>query len=188
MDWKVTTGPATEPVTASECKAWAHIDTTADDTVIGQMLIAAREWAEQYTNRAFITQSITSKLDAWTNPIIIPQPRLITVTSINYIDQDGTSQLLSTGVYDVDVTSEPGEIFLKYNQTWPTLRGDHHGITIVTTNGYGAATVVPTRIKSAIMMLVANMDINREATSAVQLHEVPFAVKNLLGIDRIVTI
>ena len=185
MDWSVTAAPAEEPVTASECKAWAHISTSADDTVIGQMIVAARQWTESYTGRALVTQTITGYMDSFESPIDLPKPPVASVTSVKYIDTGGTQQTLSTDVYGVDTTSTPSRIYLKYNQTWPSIRGDYHGIEIILVTGYGAASAVPTQYKSAIMMLVANMDINREATAPIELHEVPYGVKSLLTVDRV---
>ena len=60
---KLVTPPATEPVTLAELKAWAKIDTDADDALITSLLAAARQAAEDYTRRSFITQSWRLTLD-----------------------------------------------------------------------------------------------------------------------------
>ena len=54
----------------------------------------------------------------------VPQPRLISVTSIKYTDTNGDIQTLATSVYFVDIANEPSRITLKHNQIWPTIRGD----------------------------------------------------------------
>ena len=182
------TEPSQEPVTVSEAKLWAHIDTSADDWTVGCMITAAREWAELYSGRSFMTQTLTEKLGMFSNTMELPYPPLSSVTSITYIDADGATQTLDASVYDVDTTTEPGLVTLAYDESWPTTRNEHHAVTITYVAGYGTADDVPDKMKNAIMMLVANMDINREATAPIQLHEVPFGVKQLLGIDRIVPI
>ena len=182
------TEPSQEPVTVTECKLYAHIDTDADDTTIDIMITAAREWAENYSGRTFMATTFTEKMDSFENVIELPYPPLASVTSITYIDTDGASQTVSTDIYDVDTTTEPGLITLAYNQSWPDVRSQHNAVTITYVAGYGTSSFVPDKFKIAIMQLVANMDINREATSPIKLHEVPFGVMQLLGIDRIIPV
>lgn len=188
IDIKTTTKPTTEPVTLAEAKLNMRVDTTADDTLITSLIVAARQWCEQFANRAYMTQTITAKMDRF--PLFIKMPRspLLTVESINYIDTAGDSQLLSTDVYDVDTISEPGEITLKFGQSWPTTQRIHHAVTIVYTAGYNATaetvTDVPQTVKQAIFLLVAHWYDNRSETCPDQLHDIPHGVESLLWIDR----
>jgi len=185
FDWTVTAEPEEEPVTVAECKAWAHIDTDADDTVIGQMITAARIWAEEFTGRSFVTQTITAKSDYFQDSMQMPQSPLASVTSITYLDQDGATQTLDSSYYNVDTTSEPGLVTLAYDYSWPSIQTVHHAVTITHVSGYGEASDVPSKFKVALMMLVANMDCHREATSPVKAHEVPFGVREMLSINRV---
>lgn len=51
------TPPLTEPVTLSEMKDYARLSHVADDELLNELIKGAREWCEQYTGRAFISQT-----------------------------------------------------------------------------------------------------------------------------------
>ena len=46
------TPPAVEPVTVAEAKAHLRVDISDDDTYIGTLITAAREWCEEYLDRS----------------------------------------------------------------------------------------------------------------------------------------
>lgn len=186
MDWKVTTAPTTEPVSLIEAKLHLRVVDNSSDTLITSLIKVAREWCEGFQNRAFIQQTITAKLDEFSDTIELPMPPLISVTSIKYYDTAGNQQTLSTSYYNVDTTSEPGLVTLAYNQSWPTVRSVHHTIEIIYKAGYGdAASAVPERVKQAIKLLVGHLYEHRETVSELTLKEVPLAAKSLLSIDRV---
>lgn len=181
-NWKVTTEPVLEPITLAEAKLHCKVDIDDDDTLIAWQITAARQWCEDYERRSYITQTITAKLQRFSNEIILPRPVLQAVTSIKYIDTGGDQQTLSSSVYDVDVYRQPGRVTLAHSQSWPALRGDVNGVEIIYTAGYGtAATTVPARTKAAILLLIGHLYENREDTSVSSLAEIPIAVRNLLN-------
>ncbi len=169
------------------------VHTGGDNELILSLIIAARQYCEMFSRRAYITQTITGKLDRFANPpfhfrnmIILPNPDLQTVSSVKYIDIAGVQQTLDASVYDVDTTSTPGRITLAYNQSWPSIRGEHHAVEIIFVTGYGdAATDVPDRIIAAIKLMAAHLYENREATSGFNVNELPLAVESLLSMDRV---
>ena len=55
--YKLVTGPAAEPVTVAEMRAWLRISGAQDDALLGTLIATARQHIEQELNRAFITQS-----------------------------------------------------------------------------------------------------------------------------------
>jgi len=142
MQWQVTTKPTTEPVTLDEVKLNSRIEIDADDDLLTSLIQTSREFCEQYQNKAYATQTITAKMDSFcSSEIELPCPPLVSVTSIKYYDISGVEQTVSTTVYDIDTTSEPGKIFLKYNQTWPSdCRGHHNDVTIVYIAGYSVSS------------------------------------------------
>ena len=52
--------PAFEPLTLPEVKVWLRLDAdyTAEDDLLRGLIQAAREWAEHYTQRAFVERTI----------------------------------------------------------------------------------------------------------------------------------
>lgn len=162
------------------------VHTGGDNELILSMIKAARQYCEMYSRRAYITQTITGKLNRFSKRIILPMPDLQTVSSVKYIDISGAQQTLDPSVYDVDTTSTPGLITLAYGQSWPSLRGEHHAVEIIFVTGYGdAATEVPSRIIAAIKLMAAHLYENREATSGFNVNEIPLGVKSLLSTDRV---
>ena len=58
-------GPAVEPVTLGEAKAYLRVEHDADDDVIAALIAGARVHVEAQTRRALITQSWRLIRDAW---------------------------------------------------------------------------------------------------------------------------
>lgn len=137
MDYAVTTAPSHEPVSIEQARRHLRVDGDQDDVLIAEKLRMAMAWSEAFTNRALLWQKIEGKLDTL-KALQLPRPPLIAVDSITYIDTSGNLQTLGTDVYDVDTASQPGRIILAYDQTWPSVRGHHHDVTITFTAGYAA--------------------------------------------------
>ena len=155
-----TTAPAVEPVTLVEAKAHCRVDTTADDTLIQGYITTAREWVEDYVDRALVTQQLVMRLDAFPAEIELPRPPMIasgtaTAVTITYVTGDtGGTATLSSSTYRVDHTATPGVVRNLYGGSWPSHLLDQNSVTVSWWAGYGDAASVPQRVKSAILMCV----------------------------------
>lgn len=154
MKLKLYTAPATEPVTAAECKSHMHIDASDDDTYIGTLITAARQAVEEYTRRALITQTWELALDEAPcgDVIELPRPPLATVTHVKWYDDSDTETTISSSTYYVDLYAEPGKVKLRIGDVWPD-QGDlrtANGILVRYTAGYGAASDVPQAIRAGV--------------------------------------
>lgn len=148
----VTIEPASEPVTLAEAKVHLRVDHDDENTLIESLITAARQWAETETNRRFINTTIRLSLDAFPCEFRLPGGKTQSVTSITYVDGDGTTQTLATSVYTLDSDSEPARIVLAYNQMWPQIRDVPNAVKVLYVAGYGsAASDVPAGIKKAIL-------------------------------------
>lgn len=110
----------TEPVTAAELKTYIGLDASAHDTLIGEIITAAREWYEDHTQRLVEQRAVTLELDAreTRSPIRLPYGALVTVTSIKTWDEsadDWSSAIASTN-YRV-IRLDPGMIEMD-NDGW----------------------------------------------------------------------
>lgn len=181
LKYQITSSPATEPVTLADMKLHLRVDDDTDDDLITSLISAARQWCEDYENRAYITQTITLKRDDLENVMVLPRPKLQSVTSIKYIDLNGVQQTVDSTIYNVDIHSEPGRVTLAYNQNWPNYRGDVNGIEIIYVSGYGAASAVPAKTIAAIKLLTAHLYENRQVAVTTELKEIPLGVKSLLN-------
>ena len=61
----VETQPAREPLTVIEVRDALRLDDDVDETLVMSFIIAAREWAENYTGRALITRTMQQWLDGF---------------------------------------------------------------------------------------------------------------------------
>ncbi len=165
MGLTLSSAPSVEPVATSEAKSQIRVDTSDDDTLIGNYITASREHGEQMTRRAFITQTWVWKMDQFpaNGVLYVPLPPLQSVTSVQYIDANGATQTWSTDDYDVDTSSQPGRIVPVYNNSFPTTRNDTNAVTVTFVAGYGdAGSDVPEQLRVAMMQLVGHWYENRE--------------------------
>lgn len=168
--------------------------TTAEDDLLTDIIQAARENVEDITRRALLTQTWEYYLDAWPDEdfIRLPFGNLQTVTSIIWKDTDGTGTTLTAGTdYLVETNGEDcGFIVLPYGETWPSggTLYTSNPITIKFVCGWTAANLIPSKIKSAVKMIIADLWENRES-QIVSLTMEPFAINktvmNLLSSARL---
>lgn len=148
---KLKTAPTVEPVTAAECKLVCRYDGEEFDSLFDEWITAARQYAEQQTGRALITQTWYAYLDAFPTVIRLPYPTLQSVVSITYLDTGGDTQTLAADQYTVNTYEEPGTIVEAYGCSWPSTYGVENSVTVEYVCGYGdAATNVPDGIKQAV--------------------------------------
>lgn len=184
---KVITAPATEPVTLADVKAQLGIEAsdTASDVVITRRITEAREWVENFTGRALITQTLEFVMDAFPDDeIVIPRPAMQSVVSIKYLDASNVLQTMSSGDYEIDTYSAiVHRIRLAYGKAWPTVVLDvWNAVRVQYVAGYGAASAVPGPIREAIMLIVGHwMNYQPGVESGVTITRIPFAVEHLLA-------
>jgi len=175
--------PATEPVSTAEAKTHLRVTYTEDDALIAALITAARQWVEEQTYRALVSQTWDLTLDEFPtgdDPIRIPRAPLVSVTSITYTDTAGASQTLAAANYVVSATRQPGLIRPAYNCEWPEAQDKPDAVTVRFVAGYGAAAAVPETLKAAIKLLVGQLYEHREAAAPVAIHEVPLGVQRIL--------
>jgi len=184
---KLITPPAVEPVSLLEAKAHLRVDSYDDDALISGLIIAARQEAEKITRRALITQTWELVLDCFLPEICLPLPSLQSVTTIKYIDTNGTEQTLSNTVYQIDSDSQPARITTAYGQVWPAVRTQMNTVRIRYVAGFGLAVDVPQVIKQWILIRVATLYEQREAVNVGNIvNTIPF-VDGLLDEYRVVS-
>ena len=136
---------------------------TPEEDDIRQMIVTAREYAEEYQWSALMTQTWELRMDRFPpNEITLPKQPPTSVTSVVYNDIDNTSTTLVANTdYTVDANSVPGRIVPAYTKSWPSTRGHINDVTVTFVAGYGAETAVPQRIKHAIKLMVSDWYWNR---------------------------
>jgi len=101
--YSTVTGPAIEPVDLGvEVKDHLRVKHTDEDALIESLIATAREWAENFTNRKFVTQTLDVYFDRFPvndGDIVIPFGSLSSVVSVKYYDTDDTATTVATTVY-----------------------------------------------------------------------------------------
>lgn len=152
--------PGTEPITLAEAKAHCRVDTSADDTLIQGYITAAREWVEDYIDRALVAQQLVMRMDVFPPEIELPRPPMIasgtaTSVTVTYVtgEAGGTATLAATE-YRVDRDSTPGAIRTLYGGSWPSYLLDANAVSVTWWAGYGDPASVPQRVKNSMLMCV----------------------------------
>lgn len=189
----LVTPPAGEPVSLAEAKLHLRVeaDFTDDDTLISALITAARRKCEAEISRCFITSTwdITRDRFPWghaacygdprRDTLQIPNPPLVSVSSLSYADQSGSTLVLPSDGYQV-VAGTPGVIVPAYETYWPsTARYQPSSVTVRYVAGYGAASAVPESIKAAIKILLTYLYENRGDSDV----PIPAAVAALLAAE-----
>lgn len=192
MGLKLITAPAVEPVLLADVKAQLGIPTadTAHDDVITRRITEAREWAEIYTNRAFITQTVELALDAFpAAEIDLPRGPVTGITSVKYLDDSQMEQTLDAATYTLDDYGPQPWLLPAYGQDWPTTLDAANAVKIRYVCGYGGTGAsVPGPIKEAILLTVGHwMNFQPGVESGVSITRIPYAVECLLSPYRLYT-
>lgn len=142
MGISVVSGPTTDPVTLAEAKAHLRVSISDDDGLIAGYILAARHWAEGQMHRPIASRMYDYTFDRhwpWRDRrhvIELPQPPLLSVRSISYVDASGTTQTLATNQYTVMTNRARGTIVPAYDVTWPEVRDQVEAITVRFVAGY----------------------------------------------------
>lgn len=178
-----TTPPTREPISVDEMQTHGRITGSDLDPIIRNAIVASRRYVEEIIGRALINRSYTLERDTFADEMRLPYPPLSSVTQIQYVDTDGDTQTLSSDVYTVDTTREPGLVRLGYDQSWPATRDYPGAVTIEYVAGYGDGPEdVPEQIKIALMSHAMTLIDNPSMIDyGMQVREVPHVFERLLA-------
>lgn len=143
------TAPLVEPVTIDEVKASARIEGTEFDGQIPVIIKSLRRLVETRIERRLITQTVELVLDAFPcGEIDLVLPDVQAITSIKYIDTNGTEQTLAGSAYVLCADLTPSLLRPVYGASWPSTREQQDAVRIRLTVGYGAtAASVPDEVR-----------------------------------------
>jgi uncharacterized phiE125 gp8 family phage protein len=158
----------TEPVTTAYAKDHLRVDITDDDTLIGNLVTAARLYCERYLRQSLVQHTYRAYLPFFYDCVTLPHGPVQSITHIKYYNTDSPSVLttLASTVYALHDDS----VYRNHGETWESTypRTDSVQITYVTgfadtssPQGFGEA--VPEAVRSAILLIVGDLYENREA-------------------------
>ena len=180
----LTSGPASEPVTLAEAKTHLRVDGSAEDTLIGSLIITSRLHVEAALGLGLITQSWSYFLDAWPagHQLSLPLRPVQSIAAVRLYAADESVATVAADTYLLDGAATPARLVGRANLTWPKPGRTANGIEIAFVGGYGNAPIdVPAPIRHAILLLVAHWHEHREPVAIGETNaSVPSTVSDLL--------
>ena len=162
-----TIAPVAEPVTLAEAKLHMRVEISDDDTLISRMIVAARQHCETYTGRAFVPRTNRADLAGFYAAINLGDP--VSSATIQYYDTASPSVLttLSASAYQL----HQGVIQRRFGESYPAVAARPDAVQITYVAGYQPtsspitdwAESVPSALKVAMLLMIADMYENREA-------------------------
>lgn len=177
------TAPTLEPVSLDEVKSFLRLTGSDEDSVLELLIKSAREFAEVWTGRQCLTSTWDYYLDAFPDTeILLPRSPLQSVTSITYYNTGNVLTTWSSSEYTVDANQAPPKITEKYGYYWPSTLCIPNAVIVRGIYGYTAASLVPGRLRLAILQLVSHFYENRELiyTGTILSAKVPIGLESLL--------
>jgi uncharacterized phiE125 gp8 family phage protein len=159
MGLKRTVEPVADAITIHTAKKACEIGTsdTTHDAHLQRLIAGAVRDVERFTRRALITQTWELTLSGFCHwRIPLPRPELQSVSSIEYVDDAGTTQTLSPSLYQVSSGDSPGFVEPAHNEVWPSTRPSTvDAVTITYVAGFGnGSTKIPAEYANLLAELV----------------------------------
>lgn len=160
---ETTTSPTADLITEFEsAKRKLRAAGLQDDVEILEALQAAANEAEDRTNRT-LRASVTRKVyyRGFAYLLNLPLPPAQSITSVKYYDPDDTLQTMSSGDYELLVSTRgPGRIQWKADYSFPNINTDRvDPVEVTCVTGFGDADTIPAEAKMAVKLLCeANFD------------------------------
>jgi len=159
---KINSTTGSEILTTSEAKDFIRVDTSADDTIIGQMITQARIWCENYISRDIVAKNRTLYLASVNERFVLPFSPVSSISSIT-VEGTATTDYETYGLDDTIVSLN-------------MLPSKEVKVTYVTSGQSDSL------LKQAISQLVATYYDNRnDFVTGTIVNEVPTNVKNILN-------
>lgn len=157
---KINSTIGSELISTSDVKGFARIDTSADDTLIGNMIVQARIWMENFISKDIVSKNRTYYLHETSGVFDLPFAPISSVSSVTVEGEAAT--YTEYGLDDTSIELDGGP-------------SKHVKVTYIT------AGLSDELIKQAMLQLVATYYDNRaDYVTGTIVSEVPSNVKNIL--------
>ena len=162
-NFTIITPASLTPVSLTEVKAHLKVDTTADDTLITNLIVAATQSCEIYTNRFFIETEIKQYSDSWKETSTLYKSVVESISLVQYYDSDNTLRTLDPADYYLDKISKPARFRSAFNKSFPNIASRINAIEITYKVGERFPADVEDGVKQAILLTIGNWYANRES-------------------------
>lgn len=165
----LVTAPAELPVSVAEAKLQCRIEAgdTEQDSLLEIYLDAAVSHLDGYSGvlgRCLVEQTWRQDFDALCQNLRLPMPAL-SVTSVSLFDADDAETVVSAANYELQHNGLGSFVRMVDGYASPVTLAETRGVRVTFVAGYGDAAAVPSRVKLAVLLLVAHWYQNREAVN-----------------------
>ena len=155
-------GPAVEPVSLADMRAYLRLDDGAEDDLVAALVKTARLAVEAAAGRVLVDSRWRIALDGWPDGRVVrlAVARLIAVERVQVFDHGGSATDVPASLYQVDTLSDPPCLIV--DALAPEPGRARQGVEIEVRAGYGATPAsVPEPLRHAVRLLVARWFENR---------------------------
>lgn len=195
------TTPTREPLFVDDVRNYLRLDDDVEETLIVALIAAARQWAEEYTGRVFITRTINQFHDSYHYPstyvpegfhigidknmpdtfIDLAMTPIVSFAHVKVIDDAGSETTWDASNYYVDTVRDVPRLVLRDGGSFPSDLRSANGLKLVYDAGYGASPInIPDAIKMAMMQYCTFMYEHRGDFERFPPPQPPKLVKTLL--------
>lgn len=200
MGLKIITEPTSEPITLEEARLHLGIvaydsDGHPHDAMIEGMISSARTYAEEFTGLSLAIKTYELALDQFPefDEIQLDMAPVIDITSVSYIDEDLVQQSILDADFVLDSYQKPAWLLPAIDFDWPATGSVINAVKIRYRAGYvptpdsdePLALLLPSAIKGAMLLLLADLYENRGQTIPGSVSELPVGVQGLLRPYRV---
>ena len=164
------TNDSTDVLSTADAKAWMRVDTSADDSLIADLVAESIDFAEEQYGFQLIEKTVTVEYEYYGKEVRLPLYPVQSITSIKAIDQDGTETTLTVNE-DYYLTGDTLIIDSVYGWEVPD---DRVRLKVVYVAGY---TSIPSGITLGLKKLVASNYENRQDVVEGNVSEMPNSSK-----------
>lgn len=178
-----TQAPASPVVSVVEAKRHLRVFHDDDDADIEAMVASAEAAIEGPTGIgvALSPQTWRLSLDRFPCEIIVPLGPVTAVTSVGYVDANGSDATVTGLRFDLD--SSPLRIWPARGTAWPSATCEPGAVKVTFVCGY---VDLPKDLRWAILLLVGHLYENREAvTTDLKAVDLPMGVSSILERYRV---
>ena len=171
-----TAGPAAEPVSVDEAKEFLSIDPdeTEFNTLIGSLIVAARQQVEAMTGTRLVEQTVRLEASEIGDLGRLPIGPVSAVTAIVYDDTAGAEQTFAAADYELFGAGLERGIRTKVGKGWPNdVRNAVGAIQVTAAVGY---ETLPKPLWTAILLMVGDLFANRETVMTGSVAKIPMSM------------
>lgn len=170
-----------ETLSLTDVKTQLRVTVSDDDDAFRAFIAAIRHQTENYLGKTLVKSTWELKLDCFDDEIQLPMDPIQSITTIQYVDDDGVTQTLNASLYQFDST---GRLKPSYGNSWPSTRYQYGAVTITYIAGKTHAGNVEPDIKHAMLLWIGACDVNRENVAFTSVVEIPNCATSILSPHR----